>query len=163
MITRVERRAKNDAVTAKILHTSQFKNAAPFRGKKVVVIGAGNSSVDICQDLAEGGAASVTMIQRTPMCVAGRDVENVRISAAYSPDLPIDINDFKIAALPRGFICKMAESKPAIEEYFGKLHKDVVDKVQKGGFMVDFSRPQISLWLDRLGGECLALWGRPVC
>jgi putative flavoprotein involved in K+ transport len=47
------------------LHTSRYTGGAPFKGRSIVVIGSNNSGFDICQDLWEQGASSVTMIQRT--------------------------------------------------------------------------------------------------
>lgn len=136
-----------------VIHGSQFKEPSPYKGKNVVVVGAGNSSVDICQDLAEGGAASVTMIQRSPMCVAGRDTENIRIGTAFSPDYPVEINDFKVASIPRIYLAKQMMTKEFLDDYWGVKHKDVVDKVEKGGFVVRKDKPQFVHLLERLGGE----------
>jgi cation diffusion facilitator CzcD-associated flavoprotein CzcO len=44
------------------LHASKFMGAQSFIGKRAVVVGAGNTAADICQDLSVRGAASVTMV-----------------------------------------------------------------------------------------------------
>ncbi len=49
-------------------HSSRHVTAAPFRGKRCIVVGANSSAHDICADLWEHGA-DVTMIQRTPTTV----------------------------------------------------------------------------------------------
>ncbi|HEX9680146.1 MAG TPA: NAD(P)/FAD-dependent oxidoreductase, partial [Anaerolineales bacterium] len=36
-----------------ILHSSRYRNPAPFRGRRVLVVGAGNSGCEIAADLAE--------------------------------------------------------------------------------------------------------------
>ena len=135
-----------------IIHSSQFRSAAPYKGKKVIVIGAGNSSVDVCQDLAQAGA-SVTMIQRSPVCVAGRDAEGIRTRNVFTSEIPIETNDFKFQSTCKGYYVKSVMADAYKKYYFGELHKDVIAKVQKGGFMVSLEKPQPVLWFERLGGK----------
>jgi putative flavoprotein involved in K+ transport len=40
----------------RVLHSGEYRNAEPFRGLRVLVVGAGNSGSDIALDLAAGGA-----------------------------------------------------------------------------------------------------------
>jgi hypothetical protein len=49
-----------------LLHASEYKNAAPFRGRRVLVVGPGCSGMEIAFDLIEGGAAKVWLSARTP-------------------------------------------------------------------------------------------------
>ena len=49
-----------------VVHSSVYRNAEPFRGKNVVVVGSGESAGDVVMDLIEGGAARVWMSIRTP-------------------------------------------------------------------------------------------------
>ncbi len=55
------------------LHTSRYTGGKVFAGKRVVVIGSNNSGFDVCQDLWEQGAGSVTMIQRTGSMIVSSD------------------------------------------------------------------------------------------
>ncbi|KAF8182132.1 FAD/NAD-P-binding domain-containing protein [Mycena galopus ATCC 62051] len=48
-----------------ILHSALYQGGAPFSNKRIVVVGAGNSAADVCQDLVFHGASSVTMVQRS--------------------------------------------------------------------------------------------------
>ncbi|MEU0194999.1 NAD(P)-binding domain-containing protein [Streptomyces afghaniensis] len=48
-----------------MLHAAQYRNPAPFAGQRVVVVGAGNSAVQIAAELA--GAARVTLASRAPV------------------------------------------------------------------------------------------------
>ncbi|KAK7055819.1 FAD/NAD-P-binding domain-containing protein [Favolaschia claudopus] len=52
-----------------IIHAAAYDGGKNFAGKRVMVVGAGNSSADICQDLAFHGASEVTMLQRSSTCV----------------------------------------------------------------------------------------------
>jgi indole-3-pyruvate monooxygenase len=48
----------------KIIHSSAYKNGIPYRNKKVLVVGSGNSAAEIALDLYEHGAARVDMLIR---------------------------------------------------------------------------------------------------
>ncbi|MGW8374431.1 NAD(P)/FAD-dependent oxidoreductase [Streptomyces sp. ODS28] len=49
-----------------LLHSAHYRDPAPYRGKDVLVVGAGNSGTEIAVDLARGGAARVRLAVRTP-------------------------------------------------------------------------------------------------
>jgi cation diffusion facilitator CzcD-associated flavoprotein CzcO len=52
--------------TGEILHSGDFRNAWPFRGRDVLVVGAGNSAADIAVQLADDGARKIWLAVRTP-------------------------------------------------------------------------------------------------
>lgn len=54
-----------DAFQGELLHARAYRNAAPYAGKDVLVVGAGNTGAEIAVDLAEGGAARVRLAVRT--------------------------------------------------------------------------------------------------
>jgi putative flavoprotein involved in K+ transport len=54
-------------------HSVDYRNAAPYIGKRVLVVGAGNSGAEIATDLAANGAAFVALSIRTPPPVVPRD------------------------------------------------------------------------------------------
>jgi putative flavoprotein involved in K+ transport len=61
----------------KIVHAAEYRNPTPFRGKRVVVVGAGNSAVQIAHELAT--VARTTLATRSalrfePQTILGRDV-----------------------------------------------------------------------------------------
>jgi indole-3-pyruvate monooxygenase len=56
-----------DAVyRGQLLHSAAYRNAAPFAGQRVLVVGSGNSAAEIALDLVEHGAAEVFMWVRRP-------------------------------------------------------------------------------------------------
>ena len=55
------------------LHSSQFHTGRAFEGQQVLVIGAGNSGMEIAVDLVEGGAAKVAVSIRSGPSVVPRD------------------------------------------------------------------------------------------
>jgi hypothetical protein len=48
-----------------LLHSSAYRDARPFAGRDVLVVGAGNSGAEIAADLAAGGAGRVRWSYRT--------------------------------------------------------------------------------------------------
>jgi putative flavoprotein involved in K+ transport len=56
-----------------LTHSSSFTNGASYAGKRVLVVGAGNSGAEIATDLADCGAAFVAVSIRTPPAVVLRD------------------------------------------------------------------------------------------
>lgn len=49
-----------------IVHSGEFINAWPYRGRDVLVVGAGNSAADIAVQLANDGARRIWLAVRTP-------------------------------------------------------------------------------------------------
>jgi putative flavoprotein involved in K+ transport len=49
-----------------IVHSGDFTNAWPYRGRDVLVVGAGNSAADIAVQLANDGARRIWLAVRTP-------------------------------------------------------------------------------------------------
>jgi cation diffusion facilitator CzcD-associated flavoprotein CzcO len=49
-----------------IVHSGDFTNAWPYRGRDVLVVGAGNSAADIAVQLANDGAQRIWLAVRTP-------------------------------------------------------------------------------------------------
>jgi putative flavoprotein involved in K+ transport len=54
-----------DSYTGEFLHAREYRNAEPYAGRDVLVVGAGNTGTEIAVDLAEGGAARVRVAIRT--------------------------------------------------------------------------------------------------
>jgi hypothetical protein len=49
-----------------LVHSSRYANPSPYVERKVLVVGAGSSGMEIAFDLASGGAAKVWLAVRTP-------------------------------------------------------------------------------------------------
>jgi putative flavoprotein involved in K+ transport len=60
--------------TGELIHSSAYRNAAPYGGRDALVVGAGNSGMDIALDLVDGGAERVWVsVNRAPH-IARREV-----------------------------------------------------------------------------------------
>ncbi|MEU4268584.1 NAD(P)/FAD-dependent oxidoreductase [Streptomyces sp. NPDC026092] len=54
-----------DSYGGELAHASAYRNPAPYAGRDVLVVGAGNTGAEIAADLVEGGAARVRLAVRT--------------------------------------------------------------------------------------------------
>lgn len=134
------------------LHSTVYDGPKPYAGKRVVVIGAGNSSIDICQGLALHGAQSVTMVQRSSTCVIGRDFISVFLREGWPEDVPMEASDLRWASIPNGLQKKMSI---ASQDYMWESQKELHDKLRKGGIKLNMGPEGEGLYimtLGRLGG-----------
>ena len=57
----------------RILHSADYRNAAPFKAQRMLVVGMGNTGAEIALDLAEQGVQAAISV-RSPMNIVHRDV-----------------------------------------------------------------------------------------
>ncbi|OSC96812.1 FAD/NAD(P)-binding domain-containing protein [Trametes coccinea BRFM310] len=141
-----------DIFHGEVLHSESFHGGADYAGKRVLVIGAGNTSIDICQDLVLNGAHSVTMIQRSSTCVMSRDLLSSFQRQTWADDRPLDIADFLAASWPIGLQKKLAI---ASQDAMWHLDKELHDKLRKGGLKLNMGPEGEGLYvltLERFGG-----------
>lgn len=80
-----------DSFHGRLIHSAKYRSSTPFRGREVLVVGAGNSGTEIATQLAEDGAARVRLSMRTP----------------------INLIPAELLGLPATFIARLAELQPA--------------------------------------------------
>jgi cation diffusion facilitator CzcD-associated flavoprotein CzcO len=108
-----------------LLHASRYRAPEPFRGRDVLVVGAGNTGAEIAAGLCSGGAASVRLAVRTPPNVIPRQLGPVPttllgITLDYSPAWladPLnrflqrrfvgDLTPYGLPAAPAGLVAQM--------------------------------------------------------
>lgn len=66
-----------DGFRGELLHAGHYRRPDPYRGRDVLVVGAGNTGTDIALDLADGGAARVRLAVRTAPHIVPRSVVGV--------------------------------------------------------------------------------------
>ncbi|KAJ8473980.1 hypothetical protein ONZ51_g7524 [Trametes cubensis] len=146
------------------LHSTGYNGGAAFAGKRVVVVGAGNSSIDICQDLVLHDAESVTMIQRSPTAIVSRDWASGYLRASFPDDVPTPVSDLKSGSFPIGLVKEV--SKATIQAVWD-ANKEVHDKLRKGGVKITLGDENQGLhvlglmrlggyWLDKGGADLIA-------
>lgn len=91
-----------------VQHTVDYRTAAPFSGKDVVVVGVGASGHDVAHDLVDGGAGTVTLIQRSPSVLLQYDVaSSVQFGYYLQGEKPVDTIDFLELNMPLGVLRDM--------------------------------------------------------
>jgi putative flavoprotein involved in K+ transport len=66
-----------DGFTGELLHAGSYRNATPYIGKDVLVVGSGNTGAEIALDLLETGARSVKVSVRTPPHIVYRQQNGI--------------------------------------------------------------------------------------
>jgi putative flavoprotein involved in K+ transport len=86
-----------------IVHSADYRNPAPYRGRRVLVVGAGNSGAEIAVDLADGGAAQVLLAVRTAPSIVRRDVLGFpsQVLGIATAHLPVSVVDWMASTLRR--------------------------------------------------------------
>ena len=77
--------AQGNGGSPRIVHSSGYRDAAPYRGQAVLVVGAGNSGSDIALDLAGGGAREVWLSARSAPGVVPRQALGLPAQVAAIP------------------------------------------------------------------------------
>ncbi len=81
-----------------LVHSAEYRNAKPYAGKRVLVVGAGNSGAEIAVDVAAGGAEAIWLAVRTPPSIVRRDTLGV----------PSQLFGIATAHLPAGAVDRIA-------------------------------------------------------
>jgi cation diffusion facilitator CzcD-associated flavoprotein CzcO len=117
-----------------ILHASQYQDSEAWKGKRVIVIGTGNSGHDIAQDLYSNGA-TVTLVQRSPTLIVNVEPSAQLAYALYDEGPSTDDCDLLATAMPLALARK---SHAALTEQGKTLDKPLLDALERVGFKLDF-------------------------
>jgi len=92
----------SDTFRGNLIHSSEYRNTSPYIGKRVLVVGFGNSGGEIALDLANAGI-DTTLAVRGPVQILPRDLLGIPIVswAIAQKSLPTGLVDFINAPLIR--------------------------------------------------------------
>lgn len=81
--------------TGAFLHACEYRDAKPFAGRDVLVVGVGNTGAEIAVDLVEGGASRVRLAVRTPPHIVRRSTAGwpAQYSGVLVRRLPVGLVD----------------------------------------------------------------------
>ncbi|KAF9259296.1 FAD/NAD-binding domain-containing protein [Marasmius fiardii PR-910] len=148
--------ANEDQYSGKIMHSTGYRDSEPFKGKKVTVIGTGNSGHDIAYDLSRNGI-DVTMVQRSPTFVMNMDEHWKYLGGMFYREdgPPIERADMLYHSIPYllqegGFAQRSTKMiMDSQKERFEKLRNTgyrVGPGIKEGGFALQMK--------ERGGGHC---------
>lgn len=145
-----------DTFKGVVYHGSQHKDATTqenVAGKKVVVVGTGNSGHDMAQNYCENGA-SVTMLQRrgTYVIQASKGLEMVHAGMYDDHGPPTEDADIAWQSLP---IPVQFVLSAGLTEKIKSVEKENIEGLTKAGFKVDFGHDNSGMhrkYITRGGG-----------
>lgn len=133
------------------LHAGYYHGGAPFAGKRVIVVGAGNSAADICQDVTFHGG-NVTMVQRSSTCVVSAANARRQMEQLWPANAPTAVGDFKLNAIP---LLMMKRILSAREKESWEAEKETHKGLREAGMKLNMG-PDGSgaypLMFERFGG-----------
>ena len=113
-----------------VIHAHQYEDAAPWKGKKAVVIGTGTSGHDIAQDLHSAGAR-VTLVQRSPTLIINCDPSAQLVYSLYSEGPPLEDCDLITASVPLPVARRTHQLATA---HAKELDRPLLQKLEEKGF-----------------------------
>ncbi|KAJ6513758.1 FAD/NAD(P)-binding domain-containing protein [Mycena vitilis] len=122
-----------DSFSGPLYHSSDHKGAAPFKGKRAIVVGACNAGADICQDFVLKGVAEVTMVQRGATCVlSSSTADKTLFNNPSSESLAIEDVDFRTHSMPHALTLKLAAG--GLTQRMKDMDQKLLDDLAKSGF-----------------------------
>ncbi|WCN06840.1 flavin-containing monooxygenase [Streptomyces sp. M92] len=133
-----------ETYTGEFRHAAEYRNAAPYAGRDVLVVGVGNTGAEIAVDLVEGGAGRVRLSVRTAPHIVRRSTAGwpaqyngvlVRrlparlVDRLARPLARISTPDLSAHGLPRpetGLLTRAAEGAIPVQDV------GLIDAVRKG-------------------------------
>jgi putative flavoprotein involved in K+ transport len=100
-----------DTFDGELLHASAYRNASPYAGRDVLVVGVGNTGAEIAVDLAEGGAGRVRLAVRTAPHILRRSTAGwpAQASGILCRRLPTGVVDRIAPYIERAGVPDLAE------------------------------------------------------
>lgn len=114
----------------KVMHSSEYGDAAPWQGRNVIVLGTGTSAHDIAQDLYSGGAR-VTIVQRSPTLIINCDPSAQLVYSLYSEGPPLDDCDLITTSVP---LPVARRTHQLATRHAKELDRELLEKLERKGF-----------------------------
>jgi len=134
-----------------LLHSSAYTDGEPWRGRRALVIGTGNSGHDIAQDLHSSGA-SVTLAQRSPTLIVNIEPSAQLVYGLYSEGPPLEDCDLITASVP---LALARRSHQLATAHARELDRPLLEQLERKGFRLDFGEEDTGWqfkYLTRGGG-----------
>ncbi|KAH6616020.1 oxidoreductase-like protein [Chaetomium sp. MPI-SDFR-AT-0129] len=144
-----------------LVHSGDFPGAKESgKGKRAIVVGACNSSMDICQDYVEKGY-DVTVVQRSSTYVISSETsQKVSLGVLYEEGgPPVEDSDIWVYAFPNEALKSLQVDLTGVA--VGR-DKEMLDGLEKAGFKIDLGPSDGGIfckYLQRGGGYYIDVGG----
>ena len=123
--------------TGELVHSSEYRNGEPYRGRDVLVVGSGNTGAELAVDLVEAGAARVRMAVRTPPNIilkssGGMPSQVVGVLTRHLPPRAADRMLGPIQRMAVGDLSRYGIPRPERGVYTRLAEDDVVPIIDAG-------------------------------
>jgi cation diffusion facilitator CzcD-associated flavoprotein CzcO len=134
-----------------VMHSSEFRGAEDYRGKRAVIFGVGNSGSDVAQEMhALGG--DVTMVQRGKVTVVSHYPAGLLlIGSMYRSGVPVDVCDLIAIATPGP---ASIEASQAQTRKIREVDRELIERLKAVGFRTDYGHDDTGFGMKylRYGG-----------
>ncbi len=137
------------AFKGQFIHPQHWPENFDYTGKKVVIIGSGATAITLVPAMAKGGAAHVTMLQRSPTYIASVpsiDFVYDKMRKVLSEDLAYKLTRARNIGMQRG-IYALAQKQPKL---LRKLLLKSIEMQLKGKVDMKHFTPSYNPWDQRL-------------
>ena len=122
------------AFAGPVLHSSQYDEGDKWAGKRVLIIGSGNSGHDIAQDLQASGA-QVTLVQRGKTMVVNVEPSAQLPYALYDEGPSLEDCDLITMSVP---LPLARQSHKLLTAKAREIDRELLDGLTRKGFKLDF-------------------------
>ena len=117
-----------------VLHSSQYEDGEAWKGKRVLIIGTGNSGHDIAQDLHSAGARA-TLVQRSPTMIVNIEPSAQLPYALYEEGPPTEDCDLITTSMPLSLV---RQGHIAITKRAMQIDRPLLEALARKGFKLDY-------------------------
>ena len=151
-----------DSFAGELIHASEFRAAADYGGREVLIVGAGNTGIDIAGHLLDVGAR-VTVAMRTPPNIFPRDWGRIPLQplAILGEHQPAKISDAIGFLLQRGIYGSLDRYgiPRAPEGYESRFRRKLSGPAVDDGFVeaLKAGRTRVTATIERFEGREVVL------
>ena len=146
-----------------LVHSSAYRNAQPFRGRSVLVVGPAASGLEIATQIASGGGREVWVAMRTPPHLVQRQLGPLPIDlfAVLARRLPVPVVDFVGEQIRKLRICDLSEYglDPPPDGVYTRLKRTGMVGTVDGPYVTAIKRRDIAIVaaVERFAGPDVVL------
>ena len=138
-----------EAFTGAFIHSAEYANGRPYKGRDVLVVGLGNSGAEIAVDLVEAGARRVYLSVRTPpniqrRAILGLPIQLVGVVVSKLPGPVIDRLSLAMQARAIGSLEEFGLPAPTCGVHTRVVEDEQIPVIDVG-FLASLKRGEVAV------------------